>query len=356
MKVLDNVTLVAVDCVDLDRVLLAADICTKEIKFAEVKILTSIASTDPRVVHIKKIKNRDEYSSFMIKELDKYIDTEYALVFQYDGFILNPKAWSDDFLNYDYIGACWYHIGDLRVGNGGFSLRSKRLIKWLSENWSIINNKIDPEDIFISRYAREYLEKDGMRFAPESVASVFSWEGNERTIVWNNQFGFHGGYTDISNWLVKNPQYKDKFRIKYDDYMNLMRKYPIYDGTVHTIHSYKPDLWIHKLVYLNKKQYETRLVNEKYVDYSKIKVGDTLIFKRSGVSFKKWPIPAFERVVKRIETFNTFNDLRKFYPRMLVTYPTKSISKWRWPFLRYLGDYPYPKNKPYIIFWFTDKI
>ena len=53
------------------------------------------------------------------------------LIIQHDGFILNHKAWDNEFLNYDYIGAPVYWMGNklIEVGNGGFSLRSKKLLK-----------------------------------------------------------------------------------------------------------------------------------------------------------------------------------------------------------------------------------
>ena len=178
MKELSNVTLVGIDCVDLERLQVAADISTKEIKFGAVKLLSSIESDDPRVIKIPKIKTVEGYSDFMIKKLDNYVDTEFALIFQYDGFILNPEAWEDSFLKYDYIGAPWYHLGPLRVGNGGFSLRSKRLLSWLAKNWHQIKKRIHPEDVYISRYARVFLEKVGIVFADEGVASRFSKEGN----------------------------------------------------------------------------------------------------------------------------------------------------------------------------------
>ncbi len=355
MKILNNVTLIGIDCVDLKRLQLVADISTKEITFAKVKLLTSIKSNDSRVINIKKIKSGKEYSDFMIKDLHKYIDTDFALIIQYDGFILNPNAWSDDFLKYDYIGAPWYHLGDLRVGNGGFSLRSRKLINWLSVNWSKVNYPLHPEDIFISRYVRPYLEKEGIIFAPESVASVFAWEGCEKTIVWNGQFGFHGGYTDITYWLDKNPKYKNQFKVKFDDYMQIMRKYPIYDGTVHTVHCYKEDMRDFKLLSRSVKNYEARLTHERYADFSKIKIGDRLVFKRAGVSFEKLPIPAFEKVVNKIENFSSLHDLRKVYPNIYVTYPVKNFNPRKWPqfLIRIFGDLFYPKDEPYTIFWFA---
>ena len=116
-KIISNITLIGVDCIDLERLKLAADISTKEISFGKVKLLSSIPSDDPRVVKISPIKSIKEYSDFMIKELDKYIDTDFALVFQYDGFVLNASAWSDDFLKYDYYKK-QYRGNDVRIKFG----------------------------------------------------------------------------------------------------------------------------------------------------------------------------------------------------------------------------------------------
>ena len=57
-------------------------------------------------------------------DLYKHINTDFCLVVQYDGKVSDPDLWNDDFLNYDYIGAAWT---DGYVGNGGFTLRSKKL-------------------------------------------------------------------------------------------------------------------------------------------------------------------------------------------------------------------------------------
>ena len=66
--------------------------------------------------------------------LKKYIDTDFCLIIQGDGFVIHPENWTDEFLKYDYIGAPWRnlaHYSFIRVGNGGFSLRSKKLLKIL---------------------------------------------------------------------------------------------------------------------------------------------------------------------------------------------------------------------------------
>lgn len=350
---LPNVTLIGIDCVDIERLRLAADISTKEIAFGAVKLLTSIKSDDSRIVQISPIRSTREYSDFIIKELSKYVDTDFAIVFQYDGFILNASAWSDAFLQYDYIGAPWYHLGDLHVGNGGFSLRSKRLIDWLAKNWNTVGVRIDPEDVFIAKFARPYLERAGMSFAPEDIAGQFSKEGNQHSVVWNGEFGFHGiNYTDISRWLNDHPQYKSQLTYKLDDYTTLMKKYPVYDGTINTFVFRKFDLENYKKMAENRKGYEIRITKGKYQDLGNIKQGHTIVFKRSGVSFKDVPVPAFERTVTKVEHFESFKSLRRAYPTLRVTYPFENIPKWQRPFVKFFGDLAYPKGKSYTVFWF----
>jgi hypothetical protein len=130
------------------------------------------------------------------------VQTSHVLIIQHDGFILNPYAWDDEFLQYDYIGAPWCYDDGLNVGNGGFSLRSKRLLDILSTDEHIVQSHT--EDYRIGRTYRRRLERRGIRFAPESLASRFSIEGNIKYgWKWNNQFGFHSyRATDLSNWKV----------------------------------------------------------------------------------------------------------------------------------------------------------
>ena len=175
MHTLPQVTLIGVDCVDVDRLLHAAAICQRSIQFGDVRMLTSIPHDHPSIIPIAPIMSRDAYSSFMIKGINTYVDTPFALVIQYDGFILNPDAWRDEFLDYDYIGAPWAEEEGLIVGNGGFSLRSKRLLELLQQDDTILDpTDLDPpdapEDWYICVMVRDYLEARGIRFAPVDLA------------------------------------------------------------------------------------------------------------------------------------------------------------------------------------------
>jgi Protein of unknown function (DUF5672) len=218
---LPRVTLLGIDCLNLDRLDLAAQICTEHIHFAEVKLLTSqrIRKRHRRfsIIPIELIDSIPNYSDFVISRLDEFVDTDYVLIIQYDGFILNAKGWNDEFLRYDYIGAPWKKpesfitrnppvVGPL-VGNGGFSLRSKKLLTTCAQLYKKGAFKPgEQEDIAICMHQKTALENDGICFAPPSVAERFSIEGpfDERS-KWSDQFGFHSlRFTDIDSWKSQN--------------------------------------------------------------------------------------------------------------------------------------------------------
>ena len=191
--VLSEVTLVCIDCRNHLSALRALERSMWNIKFGRVLFLSDIPSTLPgiKAQYITPIKSKEEYSYFMLNELNDFIDTRFCLVIQYDGYVINADLWNNDFLNYDYIGAPWWYDDGKNVGNGGFSLRSKKLLEACQkENFD--NNTI--EDNAICRENRELLEKKyKIRFAPESVAERFSFEPNRlRPHFRNDTFGFHG--------------------------------------------------------------------------------------------------------------------------------------------------------------------
>jgi len=212
-KLLSNTTLLGLDCVNIERLKLAADICQKDFEFGAVKLLSSISDDDSRVILVDPVSSIAEYSRFCLKQMADFINTDFVLIIQYDGFILNPDAWVDEFLKYDYLGAPWWYGDDHNVGNGGFSLRSKRLLDMLKNDKNIKETE-HAEDHTICRIYGDYLRKQGIKFAPEAVAKIFSIEGIGKkhdpnaNNIWDGQFGFHGlNKTDISKWLALHPEY-----------------------------------------------------------------------------------------------------------------------------------------------------
>jgi hypothetical protein len=129
----------------------------------------------------------------MLTQLGDFIQTEHVLVCQWDGFVLNSSAWDLQFLDYDYMGAPWPQFSDgLNVGNGGFSLRSRRLLEALRRPDLVISS---PEDVAIGRVNRRRLEADhGIRFADQATAARFSFERTAGSLA---TFGFHGAFNLI---------------------------------------------------------------------------------------------------------------------------------------------------------------
>jgi hypothetical protein len=135
---------------------------------------------------------------------------EYALVTQHDGFILHPENWRSEFFDYDYIGAPWpADFGEERVGNSGFSLRSKAFMQACAEIQVEHNNENDCEgarryqqgvddaadDIWMCKNpdVRETMARFGLEYAPVSVAKYFSSEMQIPEIPFDDKqvFGFH---------------------------------------------------------------------------------------------------------------------------------------------------------------------
>ena len=118
------------------------------------------------------------------------VKTTHYLMIQWDSWIINPAAWSDEFLGYDYIGAPWWYGDGRNVGNAGFSLRSTRLGHYLADNRDKFPLLQLPIDDRICRLYRPLMRGD-LLWAPDDVAWRFARErtGWERP---QPSFGFHG--------------------------------------------------------------------------------------------------------------------------------------------------------------------
>jgi hypothetical protein len=184
---LPDVTLIGVDSIHPELLMKAAYISQRNINFGAVKLITD-----------KKINSRQQYCDFIIKEVYKYVDTKFMLIIQHDGYVLNCKAWDEKFLDYDYIGATWWFKDNKNVGNGGFSLRSKKLMEIVAKDDTI--KETFPEDCCLCRTYRKYLEeKYNIIFAPEEIANRFSIEAyGTLDKKYNGAFGFHGYEIDYS--------------------------------------------------------------------------------------------------------------------------------------------------------------
>ena len=188
---LPEVTLVCIDTVNPALAMVAMQRCLTCFRFGRALLLTDQAVTPSPGIDIEQIegiRDIESYSEFVVRRLDHHIKTAFALLVQWDGFIIHPDAWDPAFLNYDYIGATWPATADQpeMVGNGGFSLRSKKLLQALQ---NIEFSQFHPEDELIARTYRAELESMGIRFAPPAMGDRFAYEFKKPLTA---TFGFHG--------------------------------------------------------------------------------------------------------------------------------------------------------------------
>jgi len=196
MLELSGVTLACVDTVNHALALRALVLSRRGLQFAHTLFLTDAVPSGIDVDDaieirpIARLASRDEYSRFVLKSLLHHVTTPHVLLIQWDGYVVNADAFEAAFLECDYIGAKWYWFDDgMKVGNGGFSLRSRRLLEALQDPRIEL---VDAEDITIGRAFRPLLSSEyGIRYADEALADRFAFEAAYPAEM---PFGFHGLY------------------------------------------------------------------------------------------------------------------------------------------------------------------
>ena len=230
---LPEVTLMAIDCLAPGNTVLAMQQAMRLVRFGRMVLLTDTvrhqliepkpATLGIEVFHTEQSDNKirpypnaplvcpDANMDELVKPAD-YCETDYQLYMEWDSCVLNPLAWDDTWLEYDFIGAPWVDHCDPgwppcdehnNVGNFGFSLRSRRFCKMIkdavTEHWTNpdIRRQMTICDSFACRTMRPWLEQGGIRFAPEDVAARFSCENR----VYSGAFGYHGRLTaKLNGW------------------------------------------------------------------------------------------------------------------------------------------------------------
>lgn len=224
-----DVTLVVADSVvhDLSR-LVISELCN-QIKFGDVVTFSDEKLTSRGRQYYAKTANLAEAMSLLWYRVPLHINTSHILYAQWDSGILDVSQWRDEFLEYDYIGAPWgWHHDVFEVGNGGFSLRSIKLMRFLVDHVAEFPRD-EPEDDVLCRRYRPYLESYGFKFAPIELASQFSIE-RSKVFGIDKHFGFHG----IFNWgllsqarldarLPLIPDYV-KAKIEYQQLLEVLQK------------------------------------------------------------------------------------------------------------------------------------
>lgn len=231
---LKNVTLVAVSGLNPAGAIQALEYSMQGVDYHQAVLIAHYApkDLDPRITFKKckdtelvsqDRKNTNDYSKFMLYNLCDYIDSDYCLIVHNDAYVLRPDKWRDEFLEYDYLGAPFREKEhytnegvEVRVGNGGFSLRSKRMLNIMNElQLPFTDNGTGyyHEDGVICVYYRKLLEDKGIKFGPTELCAQFALEKVVKETVWD-PFGFHNNKGAIPRF------YFVKFKIR-----KFVRKY-----------------------------------------------------------------------------------------------------------------------------------
>lgn len=139
----------------------------------------------------------------------KQFEGNHLLIIQEDSFLFKGGSEFNRFLQYDYIGAPWYHLpGYLEVGNGGFSLRNKYIMleiisritpamipqdEMVLRNMNMRKFTVPPEDVYFAKAMQQFHIG---KLAPREVAQSFSVE----CIPHPDPFGGHQFWICLPYW------------------------------------------------------------------------------------------------------------------------------------------------------------
>lgn len=207
---LPDVTLVIIETREHELMRLAAIDTLRAAQFGDVLIFcnrrtdggfrfhqqfddTQFEGHTARVFEVEDWPKKEGWSQHLWNEVPRYLRTTHMLSIQWDSWIVNPAAWTDDFLKFDYIGAPWWYKDGMNVGNGGFSLRSTALMKYVRKHREKYpcTNALD-DDLLCRKY-RPALQDVGFVWGTQAIADRFAFECLAPV---GPTFGFHG----IFNW------------------------------------------------------------------------------------------------------------------------------------------------------------
>jgi hypothetical protein len=215
-----NITLVTVETMYHDLAQRALEETLKHIDVKEVVVFSDKQILPgSRTVHTDPIPSFRAYNQLMLKDMVQHIETDHIIFAQWDAMAYDGSKWTDEFLDYDYIGAVWpWQPEGLNVGNGGFSLRSRRLLEATQDSRIQLHEsrRFIEEDAVQCVDHRTLLETEyGIRFAPTALAQQFSHEIEEGAFKYQPGFAFHGQWNviklasrDVIDFFVPRMDYK----------------------------------------------------------------------------------------------------------------------------------------------------
>ena len=221
MLKIPDVTLIILADLDLPDAVYAINKSCEKIQWGRAKFLGSKKPEglcdQVEYEETYPIESINDFNFYCIYNLTNHVGTSHCLLIHPDGYVIRPHLWDNKFLEYDYIGAPWRDDPtayldpwgrNQRVGNGGFSLRSKRLLNVptkVTVPWEVNegtfykhqNAGLYNEDGNICCHNRHIFEEQGCVYAPVEVAARFSKEVECPEHKGIETFGFHYHFQDI---------------------------------------------------------------------------------------------------------------------------------------------------------------
>lgn len=199
---LKNTTLLFVETRAHEITKRVIDDCISKVNFGDILLYTDKPDLIPipgaRCIPCVDFPNKKEAGRFYYSEAMREVNTDFALMLEWDAGIFDTAKWLPEFFNYDYIGAPWtVRPGDpYDVGNGGFTLMSTKLGQFICENARKLPVFTDMD---VCRTQRRHFEAAGFKWPGRDLASLFAWELGIRN---PEHFGYHGAF----NWPTVLPR------------------------------------------------------------------------------------------------------------------------------------------------------
>jgi hypothetical protein len=210
-RYLPDVTLVCTSSVRINEHIRSMLKCSEEIEFGKMLFVShekpADLPTNIEFIEYPKIENIMDFNHLMWEDIGWMIETSHSLFCQDHATILNSNLFKQEWLDLDYLGAIWPVVKNsyvanngevVRNGNGGFSLRSTRLMRlprqmdWeLRQEQSYFN-----EDGNVCCYWRKEMLEQGIKYGTAEDAALFSYETPMLENDWGKMktFGHHRNF------------------------------------------------------------------------------------------------------------------------------------------------------------------
>ena len=157
--------------------------------------------------------DQNDYSIYLTtKDFWNLLSGEKVLIYQEDTCVFKKNI--DEFINFDYIGAPWRKNQDdtpNRVGNGGFSLRTRQCMLDVINKVSLKHSDANESTLeYMRNFGLEYLPEDvyfSLNMQKYNIGVVSDWETARRfsieTVYYDDSFAGHNFWLCDKNWKEK---------------------------------------------------------------------------------------------------------------------------------------------------------